>query len=237
MAATGDRARAHVFVGDLEQPMLDDVDRHHLQRVLRVRAGEAITVSDGAGGVRACRFGDELEPAEPTRRVERPSPEVTVAFAPTKGDRPEWAVQKLTEVGVDRIVPLVTARSVVRWDDDRVAHHLARLRRVVREAAMQSRRAWLPTVEDVEVFADATARPGAVLADLDGEPPSLACPVVLIGPEGGWADEELEQTTARPRVRLGEHVLRTETAAVVAGSLLCALRAGMVTATAGGAAT
>ena len=71
-----------------------------------------------AGGSRRADPGTTLVPDGP-RRVARLRPELTVAFAPTKGDRPEWVVQKLTELGIDRIVPLRTVRSVVRWEGDR----------------------------------------------------------------------------------------------------------------------
>jgi 16S rRNA (uracil1498-N3)-methyltransferase len=194
--------------------------------VLRLRAGEELTVSDGAGGRRRCRFGPTLEPVGEVERAPRPHPEVTVAFAVVKGQRPEWAVQKLTEIGVDRIVPLLASRSVVRWASGDTGGQLARLRRVAREAAMQSRRVWLPVVEGVASFEVVAARPGAALADPAGGPPSLARPVVLVGPEGGW--DETELTAGPPLVGLGPSVLRTETAAVVAGALLCGLRAGTV---------
>ena len=153
-------------------------------------------------------------------------PVVTVAFAVVKGQRPEWAVQKLTEIGVDRIVPLLAARSVVRWPPGESGAPLARLRRVAREAAMQSRRAWLPAVEGVAAFSAVAAEAGAALAHPGGAPPTLDRPVVLVGPEGGWDDTEL--AAGPPLVGLGPSVLRAETAAVVAGALLCALRAGIV---------
>lgn len=206
--------------------MLAAEDRHHLERVLRLRPGEEVTVSDGAGGWRRCRFGPQLEPDGDIERVDRPWPEVTVAFAVVKGQRPEWAVQKLTEVGVDRIVPLLTARSVVRWPPGEEGGQVARLRRVAREAAVQSRRVWLPRVEAVARFEEAAAWPGAALAHRGGGRPSLARPTVLIGPEGGW--DEAELAAGPPLVALGPAVLRAETAAVVAGVLLCALRAGTV---------
>ena len=136
--------RAHAFVAELAAPVLDAGDRHHLERVLRLRPGDCVSVSDGHGGWRLCRFGPVLEPAGEVARDPGPSPTVTVAFALTKGERPEWAVQKLTEVGVDRIVPMAAARSVVRWGPDRAAANVERLRRVAREAAMQCRRTWLP---------------------------------------------------------------------------------------------
>jgi 16S rRNA (uracil1498-N3)-methyltransferase len=193
--------------------------------VLRLRPGDEVTVSDGAGGWRRCRFGPVLEPETDIVHDPRPSPAVTVAFAPVKGDRPEWAVQKLTEIGVDRIVPLLAARSVVRWPAG--GSHLVRLRRVAREAAVQSRRTWLPVVDDVADLAAVAARAGAALAHPGGGPPSLDRPLVLIGPEGGWDEAELA-AVAGERMSLGPRILRTETAAVVAGTLLCALRAGTV---------
>ena len=159
-------------------------------------------------------------------RTPRPDPPVTVAFAVVKGQRPEWAVQKLTEIGVDRIVPLVAARSVVRWPPGESGGQLARLRRVAREAAMQSRRVWLPVVDGVTSFADVAAEPGATLAHPGGLPPSLRRPVVLVGPEGGWDGAELDAGV--PLVGLGPSVLRTETAAVVAAAFLCGMRSGTV---------
>ena len=183
-------------------------------------------MSDGAGGRRRCRFGAELEPVGDVELVPRPRPEVTVAFAVVKGERPEWAVQKMTEIGVDRIVPLLTARSVVRWPVGEVGGQVARLRRVAREAAVQSGRVWLPVVEPVATFDAVAATPGAALAHPGGGPPSLGRPTVLVGPEGGWDGPELE--AGLPRVALGPSVLRTETAAVAAGLLLCALRSGTV---------
>ena len=219
-------AAAHVFVADLAEPELVVDDRRHLERVLRLRAGEGITVSDGAGRWRRCRFDDTLEPVGDIEHDERPVPPVTIAVALIKGERLDWAVQKLTELGVDRIVPFGAARSVVRWDAGRAAQHLERLRRIARQAAMQSRRTWMPAVDELRPFADVAAEAGAALAEPDGDAPSLDRPLVLVGPEGGWTEEEASAPLAR--VGLGPTVLRAETAAVAAGTLLCALRAGVV---------
>ena len=221
-----EKARAHAFVADLDAPELDAADRHHLERVLRLRPGEEVTVSDGRGGWRTCRFGPVLEPAGPVARDARPVPEIAVAFALVKGERPEWSVQKLTELGVDRIVPFVAARSVVRWEGERATRQTGRLRRVAREAAMQCRRTWLPEVEEVASFVEVAARAGAVLADPEGGPPALPVGPVLVGPEGGWSREE--EARDLPRMALGTHVLRAETAAVAVATLLGALRAGLV---------
>jgi 16S rRNA (uracil1498-N3)-methyltransferase len=221
---------AHVFVADLDGLELSDDDHHHLERVLRLRAGEEVTASDGVGGWRPCRWrgiGVGLEPDGDIVREPAPTPAIIIGFVVPKGDRPEWVVQKLTEAGVDRILPLVSARSVVRWDAARAAKHLERLRRVAREAAMQSRRVWLPAVEDVRLVAKACAElgPGCALAHPRGSPPVADGSAILVGPEGGWTPDERE---GHPLVSLGSTVLRAETAALSASILLGALRAGIV---------
>jgi 16S rRNA (uracil1498-N3)-methyltransferase len=218
----------HVFVVDIEHPVLDADDRHHLARVLRVRRGDPLTVSDGNGRWRACRFGDDLEIAGDVARVPAPEPALTVGFAPVKGDRPELVVQKLTELGVDRIVPFLAERSVVRWEGERARRNVERLRKVAREAAMQSRRCRLPEVSELCAFADVVVndRGAVALAEREGQRPSLLCRTVLIGPEGGWSRSELAMRL--PLVALGDQVLRAETAAITAGGVLTALRSGLV---------
>lgn len=225
-AAAG--AAAHVFVDDVAAPSLSADDGHHLGRVLRLRAGDPVTVADGRGAWRRCTFdpGAGLVVAGDVLGVPDPDPALTVAFALTKGERPELAVQKLTELGIDRIVVFPARRSVARWDAERATRNLERLRRVAREAAMQSRRAWLPEVGPLTELATVLALPGAALADPGGVAPSLAHPVVAVGPEGGFTDEE--RAEARATVALGPLVLRAETAAMAAGALLAGLRAGLV---------
>lgn len=221
------RSAAHVFVESLTSPALADDDRHHLVRVLRLRAGEPVSVADGQGSWRICRFADggELLPDTEIVTERIAGPPVTIGFALPKGDRPEWIVQKLTEIGVDRIVILDAVRSVTHWEGDRATRHLAKLGRVAREASMQSRRVMLPTI-DGPVRPDAFIRDqpaGAVaLAEPDGPPPTLSSPSVLIGPEGGWSQAELALTPEH--VGLGRGLLRIETAALVAGARLAALR-------------
>ena len=167
-----------------------------------------------------------MEPAGEVERRPAPTPCLTIAFGITKGERPELAVQKLTEVGIDRIVPVAAERSVARWDGDRAARHVDRLRRIAREAAMQSHRVWLPEVTGVHRFDDVAREGGVAVAGPSGMPPTLAHPTLLVGPEGGWSHDELALDL--PAVALGPHVLRAETAAIVAGSLLVGLREGLV---------
>ncbi len=211
----------HVFVADLDHPVLDVDDHHHLARVLRVRSGDSCTVGDGRGAWRPCRFGDDLIVDGPVARVARPEPAITVGFALIKAGRPELIVQKLTELGVDRIVAFVTDRSVVRWDGDKRAHHHRRWQRVAREAAMQSRRVWLPQVDPICRFGEAAGLPGAHLAELGVEPLDSSVHTVLVGPEGGWTPAEV---AGRAVVGLGPHVLRAETAALAAAVLMTARR-------------
>jgi len=228
-------ASAQVFVDDPAHPVLSDEDVHHLGRVLRLRRHEELVVSDGRGHwARAAWQGDAppalLAPGAVVFEA-RTEPRLTVAFAPVKGERPEWVVQKLTELGIDRIVPLRTERSVVRWSGARGRAAVERLRRVAREASAQCRRVWLPEVSDTMDFAElgSLGAPGQVaLAQLSGARPTPAHHVVAVGPEGGWSDAEL--SSGLPTVGFGLSVLRAETAAVTAGALLASLRTGTVAA-------
>jgi 16S rRNA (uracil1498-N3)-methyltransferase len=211
----------HIFVDDLDTLELDPADDHHL-RVLRIQPGSAVVACDGRGGWRSCRrTATAIEADGPATMSEPAAPRIAIAFALTKGDRPELVVQKLTELGVDRIVPFFAARSVVRWDEERAQRNLVRLRRIAREAAMQSRRVTLPALTDVASVASIAAQ-GFVRADRGGAPLSLACPSVAIGPEGGWSDDERRELPGC--VALADTVLRAETAAIAAAAVLTAQR-------------
>jgi len=216
---------------------LDRPDAHHLETVLRLRPGEPVGVTDGRGGYVRCAYAGRgvVRVDGPLVFQQARRPRLTVGFAPVKGDRPEWAVQKLTELGVDRILAFDSARCVVRWDTSRADRHLERLRRVARSALMQSRQCWLPDIEIVPKWRTllAEAEPSEVALAQPGAP-GASCQVrtVLVGPEGGWSEDELCDAPAT--VGLGAAVLRTETAAVAAGVLLAALRAGLVAPAIGG---
>jgi 16S rRNA (uracil1498-N3)-methyltransferase len=219
-------AAAQVFVGDLATFAIDPEDVHHLSRVLRLRPGETVVASDGLGSWRACSFTGSvpwLDPVGEVANVARASPEVSVAFTPVKGDRPEWVVQKLVEIGVDRVVVLRSERSVVVWDGQRADRAIDRLAKIAAQAAAQSRRVWIPRVLGVTSISDLARSEPVVLAERGGGPLSLGSPV-CVGPEGGWTEEELGLGSGM--VGLGQGVLRAETASIVAGALLCALRDG-----------
>lgn len=158
-------------------------------------------------------------------------PRCGVAFSLAKQDRTEWAAGKLAELGVDRIVPLVCERTVVRPDSEGGRRH-GRLERIVREAAMQARLVRLPRLSHPVAFDEFVGRGGPdrlALAEPGGAPLSLETPMVLVGPEGGWSPAERERAARAglPAVSVAGSVLRVETAAVAAGVLLVALRAGL----------
>ena len=197
-----DRRLPFAFVDDLDQPVLSPPDRHHLERVRRLRSGDELSIGDGQGRHRRVRFGADLTPVDEIALVPAPARTVTVAFALTKGDRPEVVVQKLTELGVDRIVPFVAERSIVRWDRRQDRPEPLRVSRTIaREAAAQAHRAWLPAILDVATFADVVDAPGLALAEPGGDALSAATTAVAVGPEGGWSPEEIAASSGDGRSR------------------------------------
>jgi 16S rRNA (uracil1498-N3)-methyltransferase len=216
-----------VLVDEVARPRLAPDQVHHLERVLRLRPGEEVVATDGAGSWASCRYvsGASLELDGPPDFESAAAPSLTVGFVPVKGERPEWVVQKLTELGVDRIVVLRSDRTVVRWAGPREHAAIDRLRRVAAEAAAQARRVWLPEVTGV-VELTSLAGQRIALAEHGGDPVVPSITGIAVGPEGGWSDEEL--SLGWPPVALGDGVLRAETAAVVAGAILVAHRADTV---------
>ena len=209
---------AHVFVEALAAPQLSDDDDHHLRRVLRIRDSDVITASDGAGRWVAARLdaGGLRVESEPV--VEPPPRAAAVFSAVPKGDRAEWMVQKLTEVGATTIGFIDCTRSVVRWDEERGRRQVERLRRIAREAAMQSRRVWLPEVLEIVPIAVASCNMCCAIAEPDGADDLVGVDAMLVGPEGGFTPDELSLVARR--VSLSRQVLRVETAALVAVVML-----------------
>jgi len=217
---------------------LSGAEGRHAATVRRLRPGERADVGDGAGLVAECvvtgggRAGLELA-VRARREVPRPDPAITVVQAIPKGDRGEAAVEGLTEVGVDRIVPWTAARCVAVWTGERGARSLARWRSTAREAAKQSRRAWVPEVTEPastgQVAAMITAASCAIVllpeaTDSLGrlEPPSSGDLLVVVGPEGGITDDEVKAFLAAGATArgLGPTVLRTSTAGIAATAVL-----------------
>jgi 16S rRNA (uracil1498-N3)-methyltransferase len=202
--ASGYPAAAHTFASELDDDVaLDGASGHHLSRVRRLREGQVVTVADGNGTwrpytiARARRGVIDLHArGEP---VIEPAlePGLAVAFALMKAAKPDLAVQKLTELGVDRVTPLHARRSVARWGNERADTAVARLRRVAVEAAAQCRRSRLPEVDAPQPLSTLHGHPGIVVADPSGDdvaripvPPAGEW-VLVVGPEGGFDPEEL----------------------------------------------
>ncbi|HEX7355639.1 MAG TPA: 16S rRNA (uracil(1498)-N(3))-methyltransferase [Mycobacteriales bacterium] len=207
----------------------------HAAAVRRLRAGEELLLVDGTGGsARAVvtashRDALDLQVCDP-RRVPPASPRLTVVQALAKGEHAERAVDLLTEVGADEIVPWAAARSVVRWDGDRQARGRLRWQAVADAAAKQSRRVWWPQVTPLASTAQVAglvraADLGVVLHEAAGRPladvdvAAAGSVVLVVGPEGGIAPEEVDALGA-VACRLGPEVLRTSSAGIAAAAAL-----------------
>ncbi|HKZ73402.1 MAG TPA: 16S rRNA (uracil(1498)-N(3))-methyltransferase [Steroidobacteraceae bacterium] len=205
---------------------------NHVLRVLRLRAGDALTLFDGRGGEYAARIagmrraGVTVEVGEHAA-LERESPlDLTLVQGMARGERTDFIIQKATELGVTRIVPVASERSVVRLEAEQARRKLAHWRAVAVAACEQCGRNRLPAIEEPRKFADALAQEADVRLLLDpqaGTP--LAARVrgarriaLLVGPEGGFTDLEtgLALRAGFQPSRTGPRVLRTETAAVAA---------------------
>ncbi len=230
-----------LFVEDLEEPEIEKADRHHFERVLRVKYGDSINISDARGSWRKCVFGSQLEGLEEIYRQEISTGIKTgVGFSPLKGGRTDFVVAKLTELGIDYMTPFFAERSVVRPDSKKIASQVQRWEKIAREAAMQSRRLYLPEIRNPMSFAElasdiressgaAEGKPAAKTARCDRAGSQLnfsgadmEFSHLLIGPEGGW--EENERKAIETEVCLGENILRSDTAAIVAGAFLVQLK-------------
>jgi 16S rRNA (uracil1498-N3)-methyltransferase len=212
----------------------------HVTRVLRLRPGDALTLFNGQGGeyagsIEKSQTGSVTVAIGEPCALERESPlSLTLAQGVSRGERMDLVVQKATELGVSALVPVLTDRSVVRLDPRQAARKVAHWRAIAIAACEQSGRNRVPAVatplalreftglaRSARIGARVLLSPGAALR-LDDVPPPVTHITVLIGPEGGLTDSEqdLARTAGFTPVRLGPRVLRTETAAIAALTLL-----------------
>ena len=215
-------------------------EARHAVVVKRIRVGEQVALTDGAGTTAVCTVTATSKSSltatvDTVFTLEPEMPRVVVVQAIPKGDRGELAVEMLTEVGVDVIVPWAASRSVSVWRGDKQAKSLAKWRSTAREAAKQSRRSWFPEVTDVVGTAEVVdllrnASVPVVLHEAASGPladlplPGRGEIVIVVGPEGGISDDELAAfaTVGAEPVRMGTSVLRTSTAGVAATAALLA---------------
>ena len=220
-------------IPDADEVLLTGDEGRHAARVQRIKAGETVLVADGAGTLLTCSVrtvlldGLELE-VRVRRSVPAPTPRLVVVQALPKGERGELAVEVLTELGADEIVPWAASRSILQWHGLRGEKALQKWRRTAREAAKQSRRAWIPAVPELHRTGDVVHRLAGATAfvlheDAATSLAAAALPtegdvLVIVGPEGGIAPAELEafESAGACPVRLGEPVLRTSTAGAAA---------------------
>jgi 16S rRNA (uracil1498-N3)-methyltransferase len=234
------------FAPDGAMIVLEAEEARHLRDVLRLNRGDEVFVFDGEGREFRCviessgregatlKIVDEVEPERPESLLQ-----LTLAIALLKGEKFDLVVQKATELGVQRIVPVVTKRADVRLrDDDDEIRRVARWRRIAQEACKQSGRARVPEIDRVVAFASFIERvpsdagewrvmfaerggDGLVekIKNLQAQPGAVTA---LIGSEGGWTDEEIKlaQDTGWSVVTLGGRTLRAETAAIAVTALL-----------------
>lgn len=228
-----------VTTGDLTAGVvtLTGPEGHHAAAVRRLRPGERADVSDGAGTIAegvVTGVGKDSVTLDivAVHAVPAPRPRLAVAQALPKGDRGELAVELMSEVGVDAVIPWAAERSITKWQAERGARALAKWRATAREAAKQSRRAWLPEVAELAnttALAQRAATAYAIVLEADAEaklhelePPDSGEVLLLVGPEGGISPSE--RATLRDagavEARLGPTVLRTSTAGAAAAAIL-----------------
>jgi 16S rRNA (uracil1498-N3)-methyltransferase len=230
-----DPAQLHVATaGDLIE--LGGEEGRHAADVRRLRVGEPVALTDGAGlvvrgAVTEVRRGELSIEVKDRVNVTRPTPGLTVVQALARGGRDEQAVEAMTEVGVDHVVGWEASRGIARWTD----RTQAKWESTARAAAKQSRRAWWPQISGPVTTAQVAALCGAagiaVVLHEQSTEPLAALPLggaadvlVVVGPEGGMADDELAvlREAGGQVVRLGRTVLRSSTAGVAALAVICA---------------
>ncbi|BBY15227.1 16S rRNA (uracil(1498)-N(3))-methyltransferase [Mycolicibacterium litorale] len=217
--------------------VVDGDEGFHASNVRRTRPGEHLDLGDGAGAVAHCVVEEAAKGRLTARVLDRrtvaaPTPAVTVVQAIPKSERSELAVELATEAGADAVVAWHAARCVARWDGPKVDKGLRRWRSVARSAARQSRRAHIPPVDGVVTTGELVGRVTSAVADgaavlvlhesataplTELSLAAAASVMLIVGPEGGIADDEIEALAAAGAnaVRLGPTVLRTSTAAAV----------------------
>lgn len=216
--------------------VLDATEARHLTGALRRRPGDEIVLADGNGVVAEAKLATigkgrvEAEILSVRHEPEPKSVGVTLALAMIDNRAMDWAVQKAVEVGVGRFVPMAMERAQVRGRD--LGVRLEHWRRIAMQALKQCRRPWAMAVTEVVTLTalveDDSEQACGVVADAEGsalgELPKTAGNLLLVGPEGGFTAAEIQLLDSRgwPRLRLGPHILRAETAAVVGGAMMVA---------------
>ena len=215
---------------------------HHLRNSLRLRLGDALTLNDGCGTRYRVEVTHVTAQVIDTRIIDQQTQPtsktlpIVLGQALIKGDKMDWVIQKATELGVATIVPIHSTHSVIKPNPERLEHQRSRWERIARDAAQQSERWTIPTIADPINLAEicrqyASAALKSILVERSRNPSLAIVPlplnsqhpiVLLVGPEGGWAPDEqrLAQEQGFLPLTLGPRILRAETAAIAALSIL-----------------
>jgi 16S rRNA (uracil1498-N3)-methyltransferase len=230
--------RVHVDVLRTGEVELSDTDARHVRNVLRLTTGTPLELFDDVGGVATGQIV-ALDPrvvvrVNEVRSVSRSTPRITIASAIPKGERADWMIEKLSELGCDRFLPLAASRSVVLPEGK---NKRERWIRIATESAKQSRRRGVMSIDALTSVGQAltTITGPAVFLSTEASAPQLIATAfgdatdsisLFIGPEGGWTDDEIalfERHHVRP-LKLTNTVLRVETAAIAAMAVVaCSL--------------
>ena len=217
---------------------LPNAEARHLKNVLRIREGERVEIFDGtggnwSGGVEFRRGEVFVCGIEKTPSLHQPTTRLALAMAMIKPARFEWALEKATELGVDEIIPLYTARGEIRISGEKISGRLTRWDRIVKESSKQCRRADIPRVRSPLEFHDFLTSEDYPVKNkilfyeksdnkwLPGRVETAGGTIICIGPEGGWTEDEIEfaEKTGYGVFSLGPRILRAETAAIAAISV------------------
>ena len=209
----------HIFMEDLEDPIMCKADIHYLKNVRRLQTGSYFTATDGNGAWRTFELqGSSVLPTASTEYCESQKSTSELFISVTKSGKPELITQKLTELGVSVITFFFSARSVPKWSAEKIKRNKERLIAVSRSALAQSKGVWLPNLEIGGNFEEVILKGNIPLAHRTAEPIGSDIRRIAIGPEGGWSDMELK--SVHSKFSLHRSNLRSETAAITAAALL-----------------
>lgn len=223
-------------ISEGEEVTLSSDDVFHLTKVLRIKAKEAFEVVVGQT-LLTCQVATfdpfRLTIIAKANLTPDPGPKVTLIYALPKGDKLDLVIQKAVELGVDHITLVATKNAVVKYDESKSDRKFERFEKIIKSAAMQSKRDFIPTIDGVLSFKDMLSRPFdikllahekadlpvATLLRQKAKPSSIA---ILVGPEGGFTEEEVKRAkkSGYHIISFGKTILRSETAALYALSLI-----------------
>lgn len=221
-------SKAHIFVDDLNSEIvIRDDDHHHLSRVMRLKQDDRISVASNS---KVCEYSiskidkNEIIAAQSSKIYEIEEPDISVIVGIFKIDRLEWGISKAVEAGAKKIIVAQSHRSPTRFDEKKKQRFLERAEAIVRSASMQSRHSSLAKVSLVDdlIMACETVEGPLVVCEPNGDSIPPSAPVtIVIGPEGGFSDEEIHKLDSLgSKWSFSPFILRAETAMAIAPAII-----------------